>query len=100
MVKELYSKITEKLSIKLQGILGPDKTDGDIDEAKILNRIVGYKQCDDGNWAVTWEADPRHSAIISKQLGLDEKSRGVTTPGDKGNDKIKDEPLDLENAKW
>ena len=49
---------------------------------------------------MTWEADPRHSAIISKQLGFDEKSRGVTTPGDKGNDKIKDEPLDPEKGKW
>ena len=49
---------------------------------RILNRIVRWKTAASaGGECIEWEADPRHTEIIIKQMGLTFSSKCVATPG-------------------
>ncbi len=45
----------------------------------ILSRIVTVT-----NGGLEYEADQRHAEFLMKDMGIDEGSRGVTTPGSNG----------------
>ena len=81
----LHEEINKKLISKLRGILGPDKSQGDIQEIVILNRIMtwmpAYGSTPD---CLTVEADSRHSELIRDHLQLQgREAKGLTTPGEK-----------------
>ena len=72
----LDAELRKSFEIKTE-ILGPDAGKGEHAEIRILNRILRW----DGA-GITWEADPRHSELIIKQLGLAD-AKIVCTPGSK-----------------
>ena len=88
--KEQFEK---RYTIKAQW-LGPGEQHAR--EIKILNRIVGWDNLD----GIIFEADPRHSEIIIKQLKLDDATvvatRGIKEEGDTIADC--DEPLEESQA--
>ena len=53
---------------------------------RVLNRIVEWTPK-----GITYEADQRHAEIICRDLGLKEKSKGVSTPGVKPKANTKEE---------
>ena len=70
------SSIQDRFEVKFRGRLGPGiKDDKSI---RILNRVVEWT--DQG---IKYEADQRHAEIIIKQLGLNDRSKPVVTPGSK-----------------
>ena len=57
--------------IKLRGILGSDREQGDITEIAILNRIVRWRKADAAQpEPIEWEADPRHRKKIMEYFGV------------------------------
>ena len=46
-------------------VLGPDVKNGEVQEIRLLNRILTWS--DKG---IVWEADPRHAELLIEQLGL------------------------------
>ena len=71
------TELAKHFELKLRGRLGHDK--GDVQEMRILNRIV---RLDKGG--IRYEADPRHAEILIKSLGL-EGCKSVISPGVKAN---------------
>ena len=71
-------RIQEKFEVKFRGRLGPDN--GDDKAVRILNRTVTWT-----NEGIRYETDQRHSEIIIRQLGLNDASNSVITPGVKDN---------------
>ena len=74
---------TEMLA-NVEGVLGPDPTQGDVQEVVCLNKIFRYVHGQNGNpdgAAIEIEADPRHADIIVQSLGLASASKAVVTPG-------------------
>ena len=67
-------KISEVFEVKFRGRLGPAERDDKC--IRILNRVVEWT-----SGGIEYEADQRHAEIIFKKLGLDEKAKGVSTPG-------------------
>ena len=67
-------ELQENFEIKTE-ILGPDAARHK-QEIRILNRVIAWTS--DG---MTYEADPRHSEIMIRELGLDSTKGGVSTPG-------------------
>ena len=59
---------------KVKGRLGPGPKDQKT--MRVLNRIVEWT--DKG---IRYEADQRHAEIICKELGYNEETKGVVTPG-------------------
>jgi hypothetical protein len=83
--------IQGKFEVKLRGRLGPDV--GDNKSIRILNRIVTWD-----NQGIKYEADQRHAEIIIRQLGLNEKSNSVVTPGMRDSGEGNDKRLDSREA--
>ena len=54
-------------------------------QMKFLNRIISWEA-----GGIRYEADPRHQAIIREACGTD-GMRVITTPGEKGQDELRDE---------
>eukprot|EP00971_Amphidinium_carterae_P347423 6489422-Amphidinium_carterae.4 len=74
--------LKEHMMVKVEGLLGPDKSAGEDQEVLCLNRIFRWvpergDQCE----CIEIEGDPRHCEILLAQYGLIEGSRGVVTPG-------------------
>eukprot|EP00973_Karenia_brevis_P087663 12157810-Karenia_brevis.AAC.1 len=69
--------------LKLIGILGPSRSEGDVQEIRCLNRIVryvqpAYRSSDEAY--IEWEADPRHVQILMTSLGVTVESKGIAQP--------------------
>ena len=75
---------------KLEGVLGPSKADGDVQEIVCLNRI--FRWCS-APTAIEIEGDPRHAEILVSQANLGNKSVGVVTPGVKPTSADLGQPL-------
>ena len=84
-IKWLHNEIGKSLISKLRGILGPDKSQGDIEDIVVLNRILGWIPGDRSTPdCITIEADPRHAALVVEHLHLTgRETKGVTSPGEK-----------------
>ena len=85
--------LEEKYQIKTQ-VLGPEKNH--VQQVKILNRIISW----DPVKGFVYEADPRHTEIITEQLRLQD-AKPVITPGTKDEgttQEDKDKKLDAEHA--
>jgi hypothetical protein len=63
--------------VKFRGRIGPQQTDQKA--IRILNRIVEWTK-----EGIVYEADQRHAEIIKDQMGMQNESKGVNTPGVKG----------------
>ena len=66
----------ERYLLKARGRLGPDARDHK--EIRILNRIIEWAE--EGIW---YEADQRHADIIVRDIGILERSKSLSTPGEK-----------------
>ena len=62
-----------------RGILGPPGTPDTIQDIRVLNRIITWKE--DG---IRWEPDARHAELVIALLGDGPRGRSVTTPLAKG----------------
>ena len=103
--RKQHQKFLEEANIlmilKPLGILGPSKEHGDVQEVRVLNRILSYVQPPFGSGDqgyITWEEDPRHVEILMSSLGLTEPSKPLGQPGAK-LDKAADLTLLNEAAK-
>ena len=70
-------QISDRFTVKSRGRIGPEKED--LKAIRILNRILEWT--DEG---LVYEADQRHAEIIKDQMGMQDESKSVTTPGVKG----------------
>ena len=70
---QVQRQMQQAFLCKVEGILGSDE--GDLKQARILNRIVTWNE-----WGLQYEADPRHAEILVRELGVTEKE-AVVTPG-------------------
>jgi hypothetical protein len=72
----------QHLIVKDRGCLGPDRAKGDLQDIRILNRLVRWVPAHGATAErIEWEADPRHAELLWKAFGLKVGSKGVTTPG-------------------
>ena len=62
-IQWLYKGMSERYSLKMRGILGPDSHD--MKEITILNRVLRWTPR-----GLEYEADPRHAEILISELGL------------------------------
>ena len=76
-LKFLEKKLKEKFELRVDGLIGPDATDGT--SMSVLNRIISYNKADG---VVSYEADARHAEQIVKELDLT-NAKAVTTPSEK-----------------
>ena len=74
-VRGFNAILKKRFEIKTK-VIGPSEVDGEVKEAKILNRVVTWTK--DG---FELEADQRHSELIVEQLGLSD-AKGAVTPGE------------------
>ena len=72
-LQKIKKKMEEWYEIKLRGVLGDDPWD--VKEMTILNRKVTW----DGEKIVR-RADDKHAKIIIEEMGLDMKSKGLSSP--------------------
>ena len=63
-----------------RGILGPPGTPNTIQDIRVLNRIITWKE--DGIW---WEPDARHAELVIDLLGDGPRGAKVKTPLAKGS---------------
>ena len=70
----MHHELAKTVLLKRVGVLGLDPAKGDVQEVRILNRVLRI----DGD-GVRYEADPRHAEILSAMLGPGAKA--VSTPG-------------------
>ena len=72
---DMFEKLLrERYELKSGGRLGPGN--GDDKQAMVLNRVVQWTE--DG---VTVEADPRQAEKVLYELGIDDNSKTLSTPG-------------------
>ena len=64
----------EMMSTKVKGRLGPGPNNQKI--MRVLNRIVEWT-----DRGIRYEADQRHAEIICRELGYNDNTKGVVTPG-------------------
>ena len=80
-----FEAVKEHLLMKRMGVLGPDASQGDVQEMRVLNRLIRYVQPlykPDSCAYLEWEPDPRHAEILVSQAGLgDGRAKALTTPG-------------------
>ena len=73
------------LLMKQVGVLGPEPKLGDVQEVRVLNRLLRYVQPayqPDSEAYVEWELDPRHVEILVSQAGLGgATAKSLKTPG-------------------
>ena len=72
-LQKIKKKMEEWYEIKLRGVLGDDPWD--VKEMTILNRKVTW----DGE-KIVCRADDKHAKIIIEEMGLDMKSKGLSSP--------------------
>ena len=85
----IKSLMENRFLIKMLGLLGGD--DGDDRELRALNRVISWDA-----HGISYQADPRHCAILARDMGIKPAGRLPPTPGAKaqpGEDEA-DEPLD------
>ena len=75
-LKWLDSAMKEHFELKTE-VLGPQKALGEVQEARVLNRVLKWEST-----GISWEPDPRHAELVIQQLGL-QGGKPVTTPGSK-----------------
>ena len=73
-MKEVLKK---RYEFRVDGYMGMDESDDS--HITVLNRLITL---DKKSGTISFEADPRHSEMIVRQLGL-ESARAVTTPNEK-----------------
>jgi hypothetical protein len=79
-VEQFVKGISKHLITKVKAILGPRPNDDK--SIRILNRMITWRDASHGiDEAIEVEADGRHRELALRQLGLDNKAKGVTTPG-------------------
>ena len=92
-VKKLSALLSKEIQLKSKGVLGPRADLGDIQEVRVLNRLLRYTVKEGVN-TVEWEPDPRHAELILRGLGLDDKkAKSLSSPGDKKAEAGGDQPL-------
>ena len=87
--------------LKLTGILGPSKAQGDMAEIRCLNRIIRYVEPGNRNADaayIDYEPDARHVQILMKQLGITSTSKNLGQPGSKRERDAAEEPLSAEET--
>ena len=67
-------ELSKTILLKRVGILGRDPTKGDVQEIRVLNRVLRI-----GEDGAQYEADPRHAEILAAMLGSGVKP--VNSPG-------------------
>jgi hypothetical protein len=83
----LQEEFRQRFEVKFRGRLGPEI--GDDKSIKILNRIVEWTER-----GINYEADHRHVDIVLENLGYQDSTKGLSTPGTKDMEKIDDTKLD------
>ena len=78
-IKWLHGELSKKWKCIERGILGPPGTPNTIQDIRVLNRIITWKE--DGIW---WEPDARHAELVVALLGDGPRGAKVTTPLAKG----------------
>ena len=78
-IKWLHGELSTKWKCIGCGILGPPGTPDTIQDIRVLNRIITWKE--DGIW---WEPDARHAELVIALLGDGPRGAKVTTPPAKG----------------
>ncbi|CAK0839184.1 unnamed protein product [Prorocentrum cordatum] len=91
---EFYRELQKYMRVKLEGMLGPNKSAGDVQEVVCLNRIFRWTSRGD----VELEADSRHALIMMQQLGLWRESKALSTPGVKPKSADRGRVLEGEEA--
>jgi hypothetical protein len=81
----------KRFEVKFKGRLGPGRNDNKF--VRVLNRIITWT-----GEGIQYEADQRHSEIIIRQLGLQEASNSVVTPGFRINGEGEEKKLSAEEA--
>jgi len=76
-LKDIAKKMGEWYSIKMRGIIGPERHD--LKKIDILNRTVEW----DIERGIVYRADRKHVQIIAKDMGIEMSSNGVDVPGAK-----------------
>ena len=70
------------MKAKLEGVLGPSPSQGDVQEVTCLNKIFRWVAGSNGAVpAIEIEPDPRHVDILIEQFGLSKDAKGLVTPG-------------------
>ena len=70
---------TKKWKCIERGILGPPGTPDTIQDIRVLNRIITWREGD-----IWWETDARHAELVIALLGDGPRGAKVTTPLAKG----------------
>ena len=72
-----YQKeLSKEFELKVRGIIGPERSDDK--SIRLLNRVFEWKP-----EGIICEADQRHAEIIVEQLGLNGRTKGLSTTGAK-----------------
>eukprot|EP00971_Amphidinium_carterae_P128613 2547535-Amphidinium_carterae.1 len=78
-------EVGKHMILKLLGVLGPCKDEGDVQELIVLNKLVRYVQppyASDDSAYIEWEPDPRHVEILRKTVCLEgEGVKKLSSPG-------------------
>ncbi|CAK0853831.1 unnamed protein product [Prorocentrum cordatum] len=91
---EFYRELQKYMWVKLEGMLGPSKSAGDVQEVVCLNRVFRWTSRGD----VELEADSRHAFIMAQQLNLWRGSKALSTPGVKAKSVDRGRVLEGEEA--
>ena len=78
-IKWLHGELSKNWKCIERGILGLPGTPDTIQDIRVLNRIITWKE--DGIW---WEPDARHAELVIALLGDGPRGAKVTTPPAKG----------------
>ena len=81
--KEFQKQLSEHLLVKHRGNLGLEKARGDVQEIRVLSRILRWVRppYGKGQESIELEPVPRHAGILMQQCGLDGNSNSATTLG-------------------
>ena len=77
----LLPRLHATYELKSDGVLGPDPDDAKL--VRSLNKLIRFLP----GVGIEIEADPRHGEIVVGELGLEESSKGASTPGAKALDR-------------
>ncbi|CAK0877935.1 unnamed protein product [Prorocentrum cordatum] len=91
---EFYRELQKCAWAKLEGVLGPNKSAGDVQEVVCLNRVFCWTSRGD----VELEADSRRALIMMQQLNLWRGSKALSTPGVKAKSVDRGRVLEGEEA--
>ena len=81
-LKWLADSLSVHMWVKVEGVLGPDMSQGDVSEILCLNRIIRWvRETGSEPARIEIEADARHSEILISQAGLTSASKSLVAPG-------------------